>query len=1604
MNVQKKKKRIFGTGILLLMLLLTASTMVAFATGERSGNSYSLKIEKIFADGTPEEAKNRQYTFLVQGEAKKQDGTVVKQINETVTLPEEQADGSKKWEGTITAEAPITATVTEVTSGIEVSQDGKNYNMQNTKCVTEALLLGTQKLQLKNAASITLGKPEKEGNKSLTTSWFHIYNEPYPGHHDVIEKLDTVVEIVPGSEEIVFNKLSAGVYTVEELMAPDGYSVLVGPREAVVNAGDKGEFHINGNPGRVTIKAGGTENDGGTHYYTIDRQKQSDDEKNQISFVPRTSLVKSGETWVNDDLPKGSYTVTEHTYAGKSGYTVTVPNKSTKLVSRSGYVTQLSSTNARRWGTFTAKYPDQTEYIRITGFGKLLDGNNKALSASDTYATVHYGISTPAGIVRKGGYANSTPFKGSSTYTIGENNQIDVILDTNKVFGFSVTGVKSTAAAKLVVSWDEYGYADPQPSTVKKSFGVSVTKTVDGRGWMLFSKDADSSQGAENLTYHYEITSSDQKSVANCFVTDANDNPMSSGMTRVNDYTIKLDLKPGQSIKLNGLKKGTYSITESVDQDKADGFSMEVTGCAVNVTEANTPYEIKVQGPRPLTIGKPSCVDGGVDDHGRIYTFRVSGPNNYIKDLEIHAGETVTTDPLPGSGTYTVVPTNEAEPFKMVYSDSTTVTGTASGPSATITFKNVFNTGEGSYRYIHEYYLKHEDGSYTYEGSNSVTHVRGLELDENTHFQGVDLTEEPNFVPNQNVSPNQTPVSYTYTHFSEGYGLVDVPSEDESEEQDSVAAVSILSPEELEEAEDPALSEVTGDTEEDSEEPGQEEQPDQSDESSNEPEDSSGSKEDSGASEDSSGSKEEGGASEDSSGGKEEGKEPGDSSGSKEEGKEPGDSSGSKEEGKEPGDSSDSVKGDEEPENPSDGKAEGKNTNASSDDAGDVTDQVSLSGGNEDMEGLMVLSVSNEGNETPNASLGSNEADKDPDTSSDSNKGEETPDTSSGDKEGDKKPNDPSEGSEAGEGTGTPSEGSGGEEKPEDSSDSDTGKENTDAPSDSNEEEKEPDNSSDGSEGEEEGDTSSDSEDTDILPDGEEEITEDGVLSPEENKSRKRSNARRDADETPVLRPATPGSDGILVEGNGVELTGSNDADKNTISYKVMPNMNYANVTAEGSNIIILRYFRELPEDKKGTYKVVHEYYYRDDKGDHWEGSSALTSEEGQLEHLYYADSVERFDTFTPADGRMYTYTFDGRPQYGVVNPDHKVTESGYSGNPSDGYTGLDAAGQGYRYRPDTDKVGAAATEDGSQIIILRYFREVRGAYNIVHEYYVRRPSEDTSEKEENATDGDEDNAGSGETGISLLSGDGALDGSDPSVDPDSLADPDSPADAGSPGDSGSVEDTGSTGAALDENSGYVYTLEGVRDIDRIRAKLDTTHEGTQEDWKLEYNSRAYQYHSVVYGEKQGETEYEAIANKQWATATEDSDQIIILRYFREAGPNDPDIPDKPDEPENPETPEEPETPDRPGGSDDPDDHDRSKEPDTPEDSDDPGRAAKSVRPKDSTGLKQAEGKDDVSGADKGASDAPATGDDSHPLLWSLLAVGCFTGLALLRRSRRRKS
>lgn len=1235
MNVKHHRKRIFGASILLLLTALAIFTVASAADGgfDVSGN-YSLVIMKKFDANTPsdvlKEAEKLTYQFKIEGYQEKRNsaGELEKiPLNKTV-----EVSAATGWQSeTLKTDGPYNVTVSELTNNIVLTVNGQDYNMCDSKCESDVLMTAPKpkRIELKNNAQISLSRPEEVNS----TTWFRISNEPYENHPTSnFRPVNEIVKLEPGSEPFELKNLSAGVYTIEELKAPDGYSLLVGPRTEHVMPDSStgkavGKFYINGNPGRLTLTAGGAKDDGVTHYYIIER---IDSPESDSEFVTRTVPIASEEQYIIDNLPKGTYTVTEHTYKGKSGYTLTVPQTSDK------------SSGTKKFSNFDSDNPTKPTLYYYTVGGDYIDNfqygpifkNGKKLSTTDTYV-----IRYKADWVQEDGSIKTSTLTASQAkvntlYSVKKDGKWRVFVpNENNRFYVGVGNTSIIQGGYCQISWIEHTEHE-NSTTFSRDFESVNSKTVDKRGWMLFSKPETASDQWKDVIYYFNVTSAD-KSFETCTVTNEDGTPLESsdGILTSIEHGVQLAVKPGETLKLNGLEAGTYSIEETVKEDHPVGFTMEVVGDPMNVTTAETEQKITVYGPRPLTIRKTGPASCPEDE--RTYSFEITGPNSFTQIVTLKAGE-ATDIQLPSDGEYTITPMDDkAQPFKLLYTDSSTVNGPASGNSsgnsATITFTNVFEQGNYAYRYIHEYYLLDESGTYHYEGSTPITTILGRS--ENEEYSAIDVTQLPNFN------------GFEYSHFDEACGTVDGLPE-------AVLEQDLALPPNMEE-------------------PGPDEDafaPDLNAPDSSKPLET----EDSGTV----------------------------------------------------------------PDSPADEESGIQNPPESPEDEENSTQNPPEPPANED-----------ENSQNPPA----------------------PPIDENGDTE-------------------TPSE-------PLENSSSYTD-----------------------------------------LPDGAVPYSD----SP-----------------NPIV-----GADGIIIQGIG------KDSENRDLTYKPDPDKDYITVTEDASQIIILRYYRNLSKEQTGSYKFIHVYYMRDDKGDHWEGISEIGAKTGILDKTYNASGIELVTRPTnfSVDGKQYTYVHDGRPRYGLLSVCDNDDDYDADGNPIDGYIG-----NGFHYRPDTNWNSVTATQDGNQIIILRYYRETRGSYNIVHEYYLREKAEEQSgveespDAEEGAGEAESEAVPSGDSGIQPLPYD----------------------------DSASASDLFS-GTMDTVDSDYIYTFEGVSEIDSFTAGLGSEHRGEEKDWELSFNSNQYTYHSVGYGEVDGESNYHCISGKEWAAATEEGDQIIILRYYREKPTEPPSSESKP--------------------------------------------------------------------------------------------------------------
>ena len=139
------------------------------------------------------------------------------------------------------------------------------------------------------------------------------------------------------------------------------------------------------------------------------------------------------------------------------------------------------------------------------------------------------------------------------------------------------------------------------------------------------------------------------------------------------------------------------------------------------------------------------------------------------------------------------------------------------------------------------------------------------------------------------------------------------------------------------------------------------------------------------------------------------------------------------------------------------------------------------------------------------------------------------------------------------------------------------------------------------------------------------------------------------------------------------------DACGGSHSVKILKGSSNATIKDGACPEIVITNWYQKEEPQTGFYRYVHEYYLRENGTETLEGKSEIgSSSEITLpdERTYTSADVTKVST---NNGTTYSYE-QSKDAYGTVNPDGS-------------------------YTPDGSKTSVIVTEDGSQIIILRYYR-----------------------------------------------------------------------------------------------------------------------------------------------------------------------------------------------------------------------------------------------------------------------------------------------------------
>lgn len=771
------KKRIFGVSVFLVMVMLAVGTMVSFASGGTL-DSYSMMITKKLADDAPAAAQQEEYQFKIEGTVSDKDGSNaedIKDIEVTVKytdgreekLPAGQEKIIKiKGEGNVTLTFPpkminITAVEEIDADDVITDENGKKWSVTETSCETEMNVSGTETTVRisKPGGAITLARPEVDGNNNpIPEGNLAYYTLTGEGFHGGKASGGTkLISVAPGKTVTLGSDLDQGVYTIKEVQPIPGFSVLVGPREINVGAGEVGKFYINSDKSTLTIKAPALAEGESprTHYYRIESTDGWIKRDIEVQTGQEGQVGKDGKV---EHLPKGEYTIRVYkTYEGTPGnYSVSYPESTPKNVSwNMGSALYKVGEADKGYTGFSigGDYFDTTSLV----FGPLIDQNGNTVDSSVKYK-FSYGAINP----EKPSY-----IKGWSWSDVAGNiskKQINLSAEEkecvrNPINGklyFKATNVTTSTinpdalpAKQVRIAWTAYTYNKEDTTSTCKKTNTTYYVTIDRRGYIIVSKPEDPNDENGLVSYTYTIRDSAGKEQ-------------------------EVVLHAGESQKVEGLAAGKVYITETISEKPEPlPFTVELVEMEQVLTNAGESTSITILGDRTVEISKPA----GEDD-GRDYSFKIEGTD---KDGTAHSG-TITLkageqtfvrdqfETLP-EGTYTITAENDSSGssygYTVKFNDGSTL-DLVTGKQAHVTFTNTFGQKEDSYRVVHEYY----DANYNYVGSTAIETRSASE----GHGDYYTADEMPKFFDFQ---------GQRYKHVDEAYGKV-VASKDNELSVDDV--------------------------------------------------------------------------------------------------------------------------------------------------------------------------------------------------------------------------------------------------------------------------------------------------------------------------------------------------------------------------------------------------------------------------------------------------------------------------------------------------------------------------------------------------------------------------------------------------------------------------------------------------------------------------------------------------------------------------------------------------------------------------------------------------------------------------------------------------
>ena len=645
----------------------------------------------------------------------------------TVTEVESPAEG---WEWKVTING---------TEGI-----GRVTVEANKESAAEVLVKNTYSQYNPEVGSLTVYKEVTgySGDASGKSFTFDVYG-PLEFAYDLDETPNPRTHTlgVSGNNSATLEGLEPGTYTITERDANiKGYTLNVtGDTEVSVPEGGNVTANITNDyterdKGSLTIVktiTGLDPEDESKATYTF-KIVGVDETAKEIFNEARTISAATGWTVIVSDLKPGTYTVTER--SGEiEGYTLEVTGEGDYPVGTEEVEVAINNnyTEIPKGSlTVTKTVTGDTEAAE----GKVFifdiagpDGytNTVTVAAGESATVTDLEPGTYTVTERNGEIEGYTlEVTGEGDYTVGaEEISIEIVNNYTEILKGSLVINKEVVGGGEEAANKTYTFDVTGPE------GYSTTVTVTGNGSAVLTdltlgEYTITERNAEIEGYTLEVTGSGTVTVEgneNAEITitntyaetpkgslviskevvgggsEASEKTYTFEVTGPNGYSAEVTVIGNGSATLNNLEPGIYTVSE---KDAAiEGYTLEVTGEGETEVVANENAAVTVTNTYEQIVGSltvtKSVVGGGDEAANKIYTFVITGPNDYSNTVTVIGSGSVTVEGLV-PGEYTVTEQNaEIEGYRLTVDGTETATVVAD-ENVDVTITNSYDLIVGS--------------------------------------------------------------------------------------------------------------------------------------------------------------------------------------------------------------------------------------------------------------------------------------------------------------------------------------------------------------------------------------------------------------------------------------------------------------------------------------------------------------------------------------------------------------------------------------------------------------------------------------------------------------------------------------------------------------------------------------------------------------------------------------------------------------------------------------------------------------------------------------------------------------------------------------------